>query len=131
MVLENSLPLFSEFVAAHEHEAPAGGWEWKDSYHYTPSQLQWYYDRGCEWKKVECSPGDLILWDSRCVHYGAAAHGQRPRVATCESTASWHEQTGSRCGKQVLTRQMSATSLRRISLRTCWSSRKSALTTGR
>ena len=25
----------------------------------------------------------MILWDSRCMHYGAAAKGDRPRVATC------------------------------------------------
>jgi ectoine hydroxylase-related dioxygenase (phytanoyl-CoA dioxygenase family) len=84
MILQGSYPLYSEFFAAHEHEAPPGGWEWKDSYHFTESQLKWFYDRGCEWKKVEANAGDVILWDSRLIHYGAAAEGDRPRVATCE-----------------------------------------------
>lgn len=35
-------------------------------------------------KNVEASPSDLIFRDSRCIHYGAAAKGERPRVAKCE-----------------------------------------------
>lgn len=88
MVLENSLPLFNAFFESHEDDAPPEGWTMKDSYHFKESQLQWFYDRGCKWKKVEAGPGDVILWDSRCVHYGAAAKGDRPRVATCE-LACW------------------------------------------
>ena len=87
MVLEGSYPLYNEFFEAHEHEAPEGGWKWIDSYHHTESQLQWFYDRGCTWKKVEAGPGDVILWDSRCIHYGAAAEGDKPRIATCESAS--------------------------------------------
>lgn len=86
MVLEGSLPLYNEYFETHEHLKPEGGWGWRDSYHFNKvdDQLQWFYDRGCTWKKVECSPGDVILWDSRCIHYGAAARGNRPRVATCK-----------------------------------------------
>ena len=86
MVLEGSFPLHAEFFETHEHEAPEGGWKWIDSYHYTESQIKWFLDLGCTWKKVEAGPGDVILWDSRCIHYGAAAEGDRPRVATCECT---------------------------------------------
>jgi len=82
MVLEDSMPLYNEFFETHEDEAPEGGWGWRDSYHFKESQLQWFYDRGCKWKKVEAGPGDVILWDSRCIHYGAAAKGDRPRIAT-------------------------------------------------
>jgi hypothetical protein len=90
MVLQGSFPLYNEFFEAHEHEAPEGGWSWNDSYHHTPSQLQWFYDRGCTWKKIEAHAGDVILWDSRCIHYGAAAEGDVPRVATCESSCAIH-----------------------------------------
>ena len=83
MVLEGSLPLYNEFFETHENEAPPSGWDWKDSYHHTPKQVEWFLERGCKWKKVEAGPGDVILWDSRCIHYGAAARGDRPRVATC------------------------------------------------
>ncbi|ORX35314.1 hypothetical protein BD324DRAFT_632306 [Kockovaella imperatae] len=82
MVLTGSLPLYNEFFETHEHLQPEGGWSWKDSYPFTEADMQWFYDRGCKWIKVEAEPGDVILWDSRCVHYGAAARGDRPRVAT-------------------------------------------------
>jgi len=82
MVLEGSFPLYTEFFETHEHEAPEGGWSERDSYHFNEEQMQWFYDRGCKWKKIEAHAGDVILWDSRCIHYGAAAEGSEPRVAT-------------------------------------------------
>jgi ectoine hydroxylase-related dioxygenase (phytanoyl-CoA dioxygenase family) len=84
MVLSGSMPLYAQFFEEHEADAPEGGWSWRDSYHFTnPAHLQWFYDRGCKWVKMEAEPGDVILWDSRCIHYGAAARGDRARVATC------------------------------------------------
>ncbi|ORX37087.1 hypothetical protein BD324DRAFT_642094 [Kockovaella imperatae] len=82
MVLQGSFSRYNEFWEAHDHEAPPGGWSKRNGYHHTQAQLQWFYDRGCTWHKVEAGPGDVILWDSRCVHYGAAAEGDQPRVAT-------------------------------------------------
>lgn len=83
MVLSGSLPLYNQYFEEHEEDKPEDGWTWADSYHFPQDRLQWFYDRGCKWIKVEAEPGDVILWDSRCVHYGAAAKGSRPRVATC------------------------------------------------
>ena len=80
MVLEGSLPLYTEFFETHD--PPAAGWSWRDNYVHTEAQVKWFTDRGCKWVKVEAEPGDLILWDSRCIHYGAAARGDRPRLAT-------------------------------------------------
>ena len=82
MVLSGSLPLFNEFFETHA--PPPEGFSWADSYKYIEQDMQWFYDRGCKWVKVEAEPGDVILWDSRCVHYGVAARGDRPRIATCE-----------------------------------------------
>lgn len=31
---------------------------------------------------MDAGPGDVILWDSRCIHYGAAPKGQNARYAT-------------------------------------------------
>jgi hypothetical protein len=53
MVLEGSFPLYNEFIDAHEDDKPEGGWPKIDSYHHTEKQLQWFYDRGCTWKKSE------------------------------------------------------------------------------
>ena len=66
----------------HRKEIPADAHV--AGFHFTDKQLQWFYDRGCKMHKVEAGPGDVILWDSRCIHYGAAAEGDVPRVATCE-----------------------------------------------
>ncbi|KAG7528265.1 hypothetical protein FFLO_06297 [Filobasidium floriforme] len=82
MVLSGSFPLYKQFFEEHAHEEPEGGWPKIDSYHHTPSQLQWFYDRGCEWKHVDAGAGDVILWDSRCIHYGAAPTGDNARYAT-------------------------------------------------
>lgn len=39
-----------------------------------------FYDHGCEWVKVCCEPGDLILWDSRAMHYNVRPTGNRDRT---------------------------------------------------
>lgn len=90
MVLSGSLPLYQEYFEAHPERKPEEGWSWRDSYKHPLEDMQWFYDRGCKWVKVEAEPGDVILWDSRTVHYGAAAHGDRPRIATyvCYKPAS-------------------------------------------
>ncbi len=90
MVLENSLPLYNEFFDTHQDEMPEGGWTWRDSHHFTAKHVEWYKSKGCTWKKVEAEPGDVILWDSRCVHYGAHASGDRPRIATCKSVFAFY-----------------------------------------
>ncbi|WWC88322.1 uncharacterized protein L201_003230 [Kwoniella dendrophila CBS 6074] len=83
MILDGSFPLYKQYFEEHEHLKPsADGWNWIDSYSYPEETLQWFYDKGCKWKKLEAGPGDLILWDSRTIHYGDAARGDRPRVAT-------------------------------------------------
>lgn len=81
-VLAGSTPLFEEYFATHPHLKPEDGWPTADWWGHAEAELQWFYDHGCEWVKVEAGPGDLILWDSRTVHYGAAAEGTEPRVAT-------------------------------------------------
>ncbi|CAD6563606.1 MAG: hypothetical protein TREMPRED_000009 [Tremellales sp. Tagirdzhanova-0007] len=82
MVLEGSFGLYNAFFESHEDDAPPGGWDEKDSYRFDEKQLRWFYDRGCTWRKIEAEAGDVILWDSRCIHYGAAAEASSPRIAT-------------------------------------------------
>ncbi|WVQ85842.1 hypothetical protein IAT38_008010 [Cryptococcus sp. DSM 104549] len=80
-VLAGSLPLYNEFFAAHP-ELEGEGWPERDFWSFREEDIKWFEERGCKWVKTEVGPGDLILWDSRCIHYGAAAQGDRPRVAT-------------------------------------------------
>ena len=46
-------------------------WEAKDFYRYTHEQLCWFEKQGYSEHKVTAAPGDLIIWDSRLIHYGA------------------------------------------------------------
>lgn len=46
-------------------------WEMKDFYKYSPEQLAWFENKGYREQKVTAAPGDLIIWDSRLIHYGA------------------------------------------------------------
>ncbi|WRT66716.1 uncharacterized protein IL334_003679 [Kwoniella shivajii] len=82
MVLDGSFPLYNQYFDEHEHLKPSDGWNWMDSFAYPEETLKWFEEKGCKWIKIEASPGDLILWDSRTVHYGDAARGDQPRVAT-------------------------------------------------
>ncbi|ODO04982.1 hypothetical protein I350_05594 [Cryptococcus amylolentus CBS 6273] len=72
MVLHGSAALFNEFVKAHEHDKPEEGWSPIDIHLHTPSQLEWYLSKGCSWRKIDAGPGDVVLWDSRCLHMGVA-----------------------------------------------------------
>lgn len=93
MVLESSLPLYATFFDTHPELEPTEGWPERDFFMFREEDIKWFEERGCKWKKVEASPGDLILWDSRCVHYGAAAKGETPRVATCEHHSFYRSHT--------------------------------------
>lgn len=83
-VLEGSFKLYNQFFEEHINEMPEGGWDWKDSFNFTDKHMQWFFDRGCKWQKIVSNPGDVILWDSRCVHYGASPESDAIRAAVCE-----------------------------------------------
>jgi hypothetical protein len=46
-------------------------WDRRDFYSYTSEQMKWFADQGFKEYKVTAEPGDLIIWDSRLIHYGA------------------------------------------------------------
>jgi hypothetical protein len=77
--MDGTAPLFEQYF--REHAAPEGGWTKRDGFDWTDETLQWFKDRECAWLKPSMDPGDFILWDSRCVHYGAAPEGVRKRMA--------------------------------------------------
>ena len=103
MVLRGSSALYEEFFGTQP--SPAGGWPTKDYCPLTPEQSAWFESHGCEWVKVCAQPGDLLLWDGRCVHYGVPAGGDRSRIAACERQ---RRLLGHRVGSSYL--QMCATS---------------------
>lgn len=46
-------------------------WSKKDIYLFKPSELDWYTAKGLKPHKICADVGDLIVWDSRTIHYGA------------------------------------------------------------
>ncbi|KAL2207085.1 phytanoyl-CoA dioxygenase [Sarocladium strictum] len=69
-----------------EHTDPAN-WTRKDFYRYTPEELSFFTDtHGLKEHKVTASPGDLIIWDSRLIHYGAEPKTIDPSSAEQKST---------------------------------------------
>lgn len=63
MVLESSLPLYATFFDTHPELEPTEGWPERDFFMFREEDIKWFEEPGCKWKKVEASPGDLILWD--------------------------------------------------------------------
>lgn len=72
-----------------EHFAATGGFrpeqdsgERENGYNFTAADAEWYRSRGCVVEKVCAGEGDLILWDSRLVHWNASPVGSRVRFAS-------------------------------------------------
>lgn len=86
MVMKGSSVLNEEFFASHTNERKT--WGPTDWFGFTPDEVQWFADRGCELIKVCADPGDLILWDSRTVHYNVLPESEAVRSVLCESRPS-------------------------------------------
>lgn len=68
MVYPGSHALNDEFF---DTQTSKSTWDPLDRYLFDEAQLNWFKNRGIYPKKVCAEVGDLILWDSRTVHYGA------------------------------------------------------------
>ncbi|KAJ5497076.1 hypothetical protein N7463_009063 [Penicillium fimorum] len=51
-------------------ETDPSTWEQKDIRNFTVEEIQWFEDHGMKPHKVLAEPGDLLVWDSRTVHWG-------------------------------------------------------------
>lgn len=71
-ILQGSSELFEQFFAEHPLKPKAadapGQVDW---YGFTLDDVKWFEDRGCKLLKVNAEPGDLIIWDSRTVHWAS------------------------------------------------------------
>ncbi|CZT15192.1 uncharacterized protein RCC_01073 [Ramularia collo-cygni] len=78
-----------EEIGGFREGADAGIGE--NGYNFEKGDDKWYRDRGCEEVKVCAEAGDLILWDSRTIHWNAAPTGEHTRFATyvCYCPKSW------------------------------------------
>lgn len=66
-----------------------GGWQTdrdlgfgKNGYTFSMEDVDWYRKQGCEEVKICANPGDLILWDSRMIHWNSSPIGDQTRFIT-------------------------------------------------
>jgi len=81
MVMKGSANLFKQYFEERAKTHPGEKWMTRDGYPFKQEELQWFFDRGCEWVKPEMEPGDFVVWDSREIHYGAAPLRDNKRFA--------------------------------------------------
>lgn len=54
----------------------------KDIHLFQAKELAWFEERGCQPHKVCAEVGDLILWDSRVIHYGSEPTEKSSQIRT-------------------------------------------------
>ncbi|KAL0258685.1 hypothetical protein SLS55_006186 [Diplodia seriata] len=91
VVLKGSHRLVEEYFSCHETEQETwGSTDWF-GFSEEEGQVAWFKDRGCEQVKVCAEPGDLIVWDSRTVHWNVVPEGEETRalVYACYAPAKF------------------------------------------
>ncbi|EHL01873.1 Clavaminate synthase-like protein [Glarea lozoyensis ATCC 20868] len=92
MVLKGSHVLNEKFFKIHGTEKKA---EWgvvPDDWHgFNAEERKWFEENGAVEVKVNCGPGDLILWDSRLVHWNVRPVSKQTRALfyVCYTPASF------------------------------------------
>ncbi|CZR57791.1 uncharacterized protein PAC_07680 [Phialocephala subalpina] len=98
LLMKGSAPLFEEFFSEpREMFTPPGGGppkDFLDLFLFKQEHLDWFRDRGCELIKVDCGPGDFVIWDSRTMHYAAFPEGEEIRTVfyICYTPRAFGEQ---------------------------------------
>lgn len=67
MVMPRSNLYYDEFW---ETQTDPSSWEKIDWRRFSEKEMEWWESKGLRAIKVEAEPGDLLLWDSRVVHWG-------------------------------------------------------------
>ncbi|XRM43903.1 hypothetical protein ABZX51_007057 [Aspergillus tubingensis] len=81
MVFEGSSACYTELWQHFDHKKGEKGWSTWAYQSVDEEMCQWLEARGGKWTKVCAEPGDLLLWDSRTIHYGAAPSSVNDRFA--------------------------------------------------
>ncbi|TVY14532.1 putative phytanoyl-CoA dioxygenase [Lachnellula arida] len=90
MVMKGSHKFKDEFFSAHD-VLDRKTWGPADWFGFETSEVKWFEDKGCELLKVCAGVGDLILWDSRTVHYNVLPESDNIRalIYACYTPASF------------------------------------------
>lgn len=68
-----------DFFQAHTDKTQ---WDTKDFYKFGTEQISWFESRGFQAQKIVAGPGDLIIWDSRLIHWGAEPNASSNTIRT-------------------------------------------------
>jgi ectoine hydroxylase-related dioxygenase (phytanoyl-CoA dioxygenase family) len=85
VVMKGSHKLNDEFFKCHSMDKKEKWGKVPDDWHgFDEDEVSWFEEKGCEIVKVEVGPGDLVIWDSRTVHYNVLPEGDQVRAVICE-----------------------------------------------
>ena len=80
-LLQGSSELFEQFFREHPPQPKAadapGQFDW---FGFSLDDVKWFEDHGCTLIKVNAEPGDVIIWDSRTVHYASLPKSETVRT---------------------------------------------------
>lgn len=90
IVVKGSSKLNEQFFKSHDVHGRKT-WGPADWFGFEQKEVDWFLERGCEVVKVCAEPGDLILWDSRTVHWNVMPESQVTRAVMyiCYTPASF------------------------------------------
>lgn len=93
VVYKKSNTLFEKFFEEKVDKNDTEKWRKLDYFSLNDEELKWFLDNGCEEVKIDCENGDLVLWDSRTIHFGrepdADSQTVRTVVYACYTPAAW------------------------------------------
>ncbi|KXT02654.1 hypothetical protein AC578_1140 [Pseudocercospora eumusae] len=92
VVLKGSQALCEQYFKCHSKDKKEKWGLVPDDWHgFDPEEVQWFKDRGAEEVKVCAAPGDLIVWDSRTVHWNVLPQSDQTRsiVYACYTPAAF------------------------------------------
>lgn len=84
LVMKGSTKLMPEFFRTHPQVIGRPTWGTRDWFGFEKDEVKWFEDRGCAILKVCADPGDIILWDSRTMHFNCVPKTQNLRAIVCE-----------------------------------------------
>ncbi|RDW68122.1 hypothetical protein BP6252_09518 [Coleophoma cylindrospora] len=81
MVMKGSHRFNDEFFKTHSMDKKEKWGKVPDDWHgFDDDEIEWFEERGCELMKVNAKAGDLLVWDSRTVHYNILPTGKQTRA---------------------------------------------------
>jgi len=86
-------------------------WGPADWYGFDSPQVEWFKNKGCEFVKVCADQGDLILWDSRTIHYNCLPESNTVRsvLYMCYTPAAYANAEDLKTKAMLFDKRMSTT----------------------